>query len=240
MRFRVTELLEREWKLLPPQGADRSTAELCRVLAAAGIDAVEDDHTLQERDYWDGRDVPLARRNMTCMLAEASGAASIEMKMPMGGEPYLYREFTWQGEGRMATFRDPWFWNAPGLAAVRATFETSGAFGAFVATLGKAAASRTRRIYYWLTDDGICRKGDYFAHDTVLVLDWVQGFIAGRPVRPYVEVEIEVTRWAPAGITEIATRAIDALVAHGYRHAPVSKYRRICQLGGLLEDDDAR
>jgi hypothetical protein len=234
MRFRVSELLEREFKLVPNDGASCSQDELCRLLAAAGIDAVEDDNTFQERDYWDGREVPLAHRNMSCTLADGSGGASIEVKMPMGGQPYLYREFTWHGEGRLETFRDPWFWNAPGLATVRSTFATTGEFHAFVASLRKTAACRARRTYYWLTDDEICKRGDYFAHDTVLVFDRVQGFIDGKAVRPYLEIEIEVTRWAPLEISEIAQRAVDALLAHGFRHAPVSKYRRICQLGGLL------
>ena len=57
----------------------------------------------------------------------------------------------------------------------------------------------------------------------------------GRPVAPYIEIEVESAQWARTRVSEIAQRTFDLLIANGCRYSPVSKYRRISQLGGLCE-----
>lgn len=233
MKLRVNQLLEREFKLSPPEGFDCSANNFKSLFAGAGITMVEDWHTLQERDYWDGADFQLARRNMTCMIAETGGQAKIELKMPLQEATYLYREFELIGEGPALEFQDPLLWNAPGLAQVRDQLANDGVFESFIQTLDVVARSRTRRGYYWLTSDAICDQNDFFAHDTVFTLDVVEGQASGLRSPRYDEIEIEVCPWAEA-LSAICERAVTLLLDHGFQKHSTSKYRGICQNGGVI------
>jgi hypothetical protein len=232
----MSERTEREVKLLPPPDKHWTDGDICNMLAEGGIDTVSGIHRLEEKVYWDGRDVPLARRDISCIVgAGETTSACLAMKVPMA-EPHFHREFKWEGEGPLDVFQDPLFWKAQGLTQVGATFASRDELSAFIGTFGSTGSKiQLRRMYFWLTNDEVCSRGDYFANDACLTFDRVQPFAAGRALDPYVEVEIELAPWSRVGFSGLVERTTELLVAQGFRHASVSKYRRLCLAGGLCE-----
>ncbi|CAN7428996.1 hypothetical protein LJR231_002782 [Phyllobacterium sp. LjRoot231] len=235
MKLRLSELLEREVKLIPSDEGGLTESQIVSLFAQNGIDLVEDDHSLQERHYWDGFRKPFAHKNITCLFEPCAPTSYIEFKLPLSSGADLYREFTLRSDQPIEdeVLRDPIFWNAPGLSQIRATFEHRENFQDMLQSLKSTVSSRTRRTYYWITTDERCKKGDYFLHDTVLVFDRVHGFVGERQAVNYNEIEIEVCPWAPESTT-LAKRAGELLCQDGYTKSPISKYRRICQLANLI------